>query len=64
MHQTEWTALGLATYQHAHLRTYAAQWVDASRGERVLLQPCEEWIDGRWEGFISELERRPAFSRN
>jgi hypothetical protein len=59
MHHREWTRLGLATYENAGFRTYSEEWVDNGHGELLLLQPCEELVDGHWEGFVSELARRP-----
>jgi hypothetical protein len=52
MPRTEHTPNGLATYLSADFRTYAPQ-VTVRQGQRLVTQLCEEWIGGRWEGFIT-----------
>jgi hypothetical protein len=64
MEFTEWTRLGRAHYHHPHYRSYPAQWVVDGTGDLVLLQPFEVNAEGAWEGFVQELERRPAPGRN
>lgn len=57
--RTEQTPNGLATYSSPDFRTYAPEAV-VEHGKVVVLQLCEELVEGRWEGFISILRERPA----
>jgi hypothetical protein len=59
MERTEQTANGLATYSCPDFRTYAPETV-VEDGKVVVLQLCEELVEGRWEGFISILCERPV----
>ncbi len=59
MKRTEQTANGLATYHSPDFRTYAPETV-VEDGKVIVLQLCEEWVEGRWEGFISILSEREA----
>lgn len=56
--RTEQTANGLATYSDPTFRTYAPETV-VEGGKVIVLQLCEEWSEGRWEGFISILREEP-----
>jgi hypothetical protein len=47
------------TYHEPTFRTHPAEWVNGDHGEEVLLQLCEELIDGRWEPFVATLWARP-----
>jgi hypothetical protein len=47
-----------ATYQEPSFRTYPPEWVDGGHGEQVLLQRCEELVEGRWEPFVATLGAR------
>src|SRR5262249_29655903 len=64
MKRTEWTARGLATYHSPDFRTYEPEWAESEQGDLVQLQQCEEWVEGRWEGFCSELARMDRPSAN
>ena len=64
MQYREWTPLGLPHYQDPHYRSYGAQWMVDRTGELVVYQAYEICTDGDWEGFVVELDRRPAPSRN
>jgi hypothetical protein len=59
MKRTEQTANGLATYSDPTFRTYAPETV-VEDGKVITLQLCEEWVGGRWEGFISIRCERPV----
>ena len=60
----EWIRQGRADYVHAHFRSYGAQWQADGQGHLLVLQPFEVRQDGAWEGFVAQVERRPAPSVN
>jgi hypothetical protein len=55
MRRTEITPNGLATYHEPTFRTYAPETRTNAQGETITIQLCEEWLGGRWEGFVSVL---------
>lgn len=58
--RTEQTPNGLATYHSPDFRTYAPETVTEPDGTAVVLQLCEELVEGRWEGFIAILAQERA----
>ena len=58
--RTEQTPNGLATYDGDDFRTYAPETVVEEDGRVVVLQLCEELVEGRWEGFVAFLSEREA----
>lgn len=56
--QTEQTPNGLATYHEPTFRTYEPEWCRESNGVTVIMQLCEELVEGRWEAFYSIISDR------
>jgi hypothetical protein len=50
---TEQTPNGLATYHERTFRTYAPESAISEYGTVLVTQLCEEYVDGRWEPFMS-----------
>jgi hypothetical protein len=40
-------------------RRHQAEWVDGPEGQRMLVQVCEELVDGRWEPSLSVVRVEP-----
>jgi hypothetical protein len=55
---TEQTPNGLATYIEPTFRTYEPEWLTESNGVTVIMQLCEELVEGRWEAFYSIISDR------
>lgn len=53
----EMTAHGLATYGEPTFRTYEPIRSTNERGETVVMQLCEDLVEGRWEPFYSTISR-------
>ena len=46
--------------QTKDFRQYEPEWVSTGNGSEILMQLCEEKIEGRWEPFYATLASRKA----
>jgi len=62
MRQFDRTPAGLATYFNASFRTYLPEWIQADESTWILVQLCEELVDGEWDPFVVHVWRfaRPS----
>jgi hypothetical protein len=64
MRHFERTPAGLATYFSPSFRTYGPEWIDAGEQVRILVQLCEELVDGEWEPLVVHVWRLAPPSPN
>lgn len=48
------------TYLAPDFRVYPAFEAEDGKGNTILMQQCDEFIEGRWEGFVTILRDTDA----